>query len=263
MRCPGESTASKGTLANLSCLRYSEHWFEGTIRMDVVILPGLDGTGDMLADFEAHLGEAHKVHIVSYPKNEALSYGNLSKLVSADLPTGTPYCLLAESFSGPIATRIAAEKPRDLQAIIFAASFVKKPSYFPRAFASFANLMPANSPILLKLATPITFGKWSTRKLHALLVKSVGAVSSRVLAYRIREAMGADELWRFTGLDVPMLYIRPSHDRLVSSGAAKEMSRLNPAIGVVDVEGPHFILQAKPEECSAIVADFLDSTLKR
>ncbi|MEL6666672.1 MAG: alpha/beta hydrolase [Pseudomonadota bacterium] len=231
--------------------------------MDVIILPGLDGTGDMLADFAAHLGEVHNVHVVSYPKNEALNYDNLSKLVSADLPTDTPYCLLAESFSGPIATRLAAEKPRGLQAVVFAASFVKKPSYFPTAFASFANLTPANSPTLLKLATPITFGKWSTKELNALLVKSVRAVSSRVLAYRIREAMGADELWRFTGLDVPMLYIRPSHDRLVSSSAAKEMNRLNPALCVVDVEGPHFILQAKPAECSAIVADFLDSTLQR
>jgi len=183
--------------------------------MDVIILPGLDGTGDMLADFAAHLGEVRNVHVVSYPKNEALNYDDLSKLVAADLPADTPYCLLAESFSGPIATRLAAEKPRGLQAVIFAASFVKKPTYFPKAIASFANVTPANSPTLLKLATPITFGKWSTRELHALLVKSVRAVSSRVLAYRIREAMGADDLWRFTGLDVPMLYIRPTHDRLV------------------------------------------------
>lgn len=230
--------------------------------MDVVILPGLDGTGDMLADCAAHLSEVHNVNIVSYPKNEALSYDNLSKLVSADLPAGTAYCLLAESFSGPIATRLAAKKPRDLQAVVFAASFVKKPSYFPSAFASFANLTPANSPTLLKLATPITFGKRSTGELNALLVKSVRAVSSKVLAYRIREAMGADEVWRFTGLDVPMLYIRPSHDRLVSSAAAKEMSRLNPLLSIVDVEGPHFVLQAKPKECSAIVVDFLDSALQ-
>lgn len=231
--------------------------------MDVIILPGLDGTGDMLADFAAHLGEIHKVHIASYPKNETLNYDDLCKLVSTYLPEEKPHCLLAESFSGPIATCLAAEKPKGLRAVIFAASFVKKPSYFPRAFASFVNLAPANSPTLLKLATPITFGKWSSRELHALLVKSVRAVSSKVLAYRIREAMGADELWRFTGLDVPMLYIRPSHDRLVSSAAAKEMSRLNPSLSIVVVEGPHFILQAKPEECSAIVADFLDSTLQR
>lgn len=225
--------------------------------MDVIILPGLDGTGDMVADFAARLGAVHSVHIINYPKKERLGYDDLFKLVSADLPEDIPYCLLAESFSGPIATRLAAEKPRGLRAVIFAASFVKQPSYVPKVFASFASLAPANSPTLLKLATPITFGKWSTKELHALLVKSVRAVSSKVLAYRIREAMGADELWRFTSLDIPMLYIRPSHDRLVSSAAAKEMSRLNPALGVVDVEGPHFILQAKPEECSAIVADFL------
>lgn len=229
--------------------------------MDVVVLPGLDGTGDMLADFATHLGEVHNVHLVSYPKNEALSYERLSKLVSADLPVGTPYCILAESFSGPIATRLAAEKPRDLQAVIFAASFVKKPSYFPSAFASFANLTPTNSPTILKLATPITFGKWSTRELNALLIKSVRAVSSKVLAYRIRTAMEADEVWLFTDLDIPMLYIRPSRDRLISSAAAKEMSRLNPLLSIVEVEGPHFVLQTKPEECSAIVAEFLDGTL--
>ena len=231
--------------------------------MDVIILPGLDGTGDMLADFAAHLSAMHDVHIVRYPTHETLGYDDLSKLVSTDLPEDKPYCLLAESFSGPIATRLASEKPRGLRAVVFAASFVKTPSYFPKAFARFVNLVPAHSPTLLKLATPFTFGKWSTRELHALLVRSVRAVSSKVLAYRIRNAMGADELWRFTNVDVPMLYIRPSQDRLVSSAAAEEMSRLNPALSVVDIERPHFILQTKPEECFAIVADFLDSALQR
>lgn len=244
-------------------MRYSEDWFEGAIAMDVIILPGLDGTGDMVADFAARLGSVHNVHIVNYPKNERLGYDDLFKLVSADLPENKPYCLLAESFSGPIATLLAAERPNGLRAVIFAASFVKKPSYFPKVFAGFANLAPANSSALLRLATPITFGKWSTKELQALLVKSVRTVSAKVLAFRIRQAMSADELWRFTGLDIPMLYIRPSQDRLVSSAVSEEMSRLNPALSVVDVEGPHFILQTKPEECFAIVAGFLDSTPQR
>lgn len=244
-------------------MRYSEDWFEGAIAMNVIILPGLDGTGDMVADFAAHLTATNKVHIVKYPEREALGYHELTKLVSKDLPDEAPYCILAESFSGPIATRIAAKKPKGLRAVVFAASFVKKPSFLPKAFARFADLAPTTSPALLQLAKPFTFGKWSTEDLQHQLVKSVNAVSSKVLAYRIREAMGADEIWRFSGLDIPMLYIRPTQDRLVTSAVPKEMSRLNPALDVVDVEGPHFILQAKPEECSSIVTEFLDPLSSR
>jgi pimeloyl-[acyl-carrier protein] methyl ester esterase len=227
--------------------------------MDIIILPGLDGTGNMVTEFAARLGSAYNVHIVRYPTQEALGYDDLFNLVSADLPLDKPYCLLAESFSGPIATRLAAETPSGLRAVIFAASFVRKPSYLPKAFAGFANLAHANSSALLRLATPVTFGRWSTRELQALLVKSVRAVSANVLAHRVREAMGADELERFARLDIPMLYIRPSQDRLVSRATSAEMSRKNPVLRVVDVDGPHFILQAKPEECSAIATDFIDA----
>ena len=227
--------------------------------MDIIILPGLDGTGDMVEDFATHLGAAREVRVVRYPSTEALGYDDLSKLISASLPQDRPYCLLAESFSGPVATRIAAEAPKGLRAIIFAASFVSKPSYVPKAFANFATLVSPNSSNLLRLATPFTFGRWRTHELQSLLLKSAGAVSSKVLAQRIREAMEANELYRFSRLDVPMLYIRPSQDRLVSSAAAKAMVQSNPSLNVVHVEGPHFILQTKPEACSAIVADFLDA----
>lgn len=44
-------------------MRYSEDWFESVIAMDVIILPGLDGTGEMLADFARKLVKAYNATV--------------------------------------------------------------------------------------------------------------------------------------------------------------------------------------------------------
>jgi hypothetical protein len=66
----------------------------------VVILPGLDGTSALLAEFcesLSALGVAARA--VAYPPDRPLGYEQLEALVRAQLPC-EPHVLLGESFSG-------------------------------------------------------------------------------------------------------------------------------------------------------------------
>ena len=56
-----------------------------------------------------------------------MGYDELEVLVRAALPTGQRYFLLGESFSGPLAIRIAANPPAGLAGVILCGTFAKNP----------------------------------------------------------------------------------------------------------------------------------------
>jgi len=90
----------------------------------------MDGTGDLFAPFCAALGDEYETIIVRYPPNEILGYGELTALAQSCLPGDRPFVLLAESFSGPVAITLAAEKRNGLAGLILCASFARNPRPF-------------------------------------------------------------------------------------------------------------------------------------
>ena len=61
------------------------------------------------------------------------------------------------------------------------------------------------------------------------------------------------------GLKLPTLYLRATEDRLIPRSAGEYFSGLAQAGRVVDLEGPHFLLQARPRLAAAQVRKFIDS----
>ena len=93
--------------------------------MEVVVLPGLDGTTVLLAPFLAALqGRGVPASAVGYPGDRPLDYDALEPLVRAQLPR-TPFVLLGESFSGPLAIRIAADPPPGLRGLVLSTTFAR------------------------------------------------------------------------------------------------------------------------------------------
>ena len=54
--------------------------------------------------------------------------------------------------------------------------------------------------------------------------------------------------------DVPTVYIQALSDRLISPGKSRELSNVFRNIEYIEIDGPHFLLQAKPKESSQAVA---------
>jgi hypothetical protein len=55
---------------------------------------------------------------------------------------------------------------------------------------------------------------------------------------------------------LPVLYLRAAEDRLVPRSAAAVLT-MAPQIRLIDIEGPHFLLQARPSATAAHVEAFL------
>jgi hypothetical protein len=78
---------------------------------NLVLLPGLDGTGDLFDDFVAALPQGIAVRVGRYPTQQSLKYPQLAariKELTADL---SEFAIVAESFSSPLAIVYADENP--------------------------------------------------------------------------------------------------------------------------------------------------------
>lgn len=79
-----------------------------------MLLPGLDGTGDLFGPLLPFLGDSTPTLVVRYPPDVPLGYAALTDLARASLPSDGPFFLLGESFSGPVAVKLAAQAPSGL-----------------------------------------------------------------------------------------------------------------------------------------------------
>src|SRR6516162_4262593 len=95
--------------------------------VNLVLLPGMDGTGTLFGPFISRLPESVRVEIVTYPEQEFLDYEQLGERVRAGLPRIGPYVIIAESYSGPLALSLAVRPVGDLRAIVLVSSFVSRP----------------------------------------------------------------------------------------------------------------------------------------
>jgi pimeloyl-ACP methyl ester carboxylesterase len=227
-------------------------------RLKLVLLPGMDGTGDLFADFANALPEAFETVIVRYPTQRFLSYSELSDLVRASCPTSEPYVLVAESFSTPLAIQYSATNPLHLTALVLCAGFASRPLRGWRRL--FALLF---APILFRIALPKCAAKFwliGPDGPPSLLTSVRGAVSTvqpKVLAARLRALLACDARAELGQVAIPILYIQASRDRLVSASCLKDIQRMKPRTTIATLDGPHLILQREPYRAADAVAEFI------
>jgi len=220
----------------------------------LVLLPGMDGTGKMFADFVAAL-DARCV-VVAYPLDQPLGYAELEALVRALLPRDEDYILLGESFSGPLALTLAAQHLPRLRAVVLVSTFARLP--YPRLPPLIQRLISAGPfwrmPSVLTARTIL--GRYCTPRLFEQLKQTRASVAPQVWKARIRAVLGIDCTPLLQRVDVPVLCLRGNEDRLIFSSATKHLEQHLPAMQLVTCEGPHWLLQAKPAECAAALRVF-------
>ena len=221
----------------------------------VVLLPGMDGSGLLFAEFTSKL-EARCI-IVSYPPDQPLGYRDLQDLVRSRLPEDEPFILLAESFSGPVAIAIAANPPPQLKALVLVCTFAKYPA--PSAALPLLQRTVPLMPIWrapMSLSARVLLGRWPSSAAEASLMRAISLVAPAVWKTRLRSVLSVDETSSLCRIRAPTLYLRASEDRVVFSSASAVLSAHVPRIKVAEIEGPHFLLQSKPEESAAAVKAF-------
>jgi len=222
----------------------------------LVLLPGLDGTGKLFAEFLKALELRLSAQVVPYPPDLPLGYDELESLVRAALPTRGPFVLLGESFSGPLAIRIAARPPPGLAGLILCVTFASNP--YPRlAWARrLAAFLPLKS-LPRWLRAPLMWGSASPSKAPRQSERAMAGVAANVIRRRIAALLAVDETATLATIAVPTLVLRASRDLVVSKAATDKIMRGIPHARRVDVDGPHLLLKTRPEECAAAVHEFI------
>lgn len=226
------------------------------MRVPLLLLPGMDGTGRLFAPLVPRLPSTIEARVVAYPHDQTLGYDDLLERVRGVAPRGGRWFVLGESFSGPLALRLAAEKPAGLGGVILAASFVAAPIRVPRW--------------LHGLARPAMFSRWThaiagrvlgTRdgaaSLHAAFVAANTEVAPAALARRAREILGVDLTSVARDVDVPVLALAARRDRAVGPREVAAIQRLLPRATVRWFDAPHLLLQTRPAEAAAAIAAFM------
>src|SRR4051794_30846760 len=95
--------------------------------MTWVVLPGMDGTGELVASFVALCPAGDTCVVVRYPRARVLTEEALIEAIDDFLPRFDDFVLVAESFSGQFAIRIAARRPARLRGIVLVATFARCP----------------------------------------------------------------------------------------------------------------------------------------
>lgn len=221
----------------------------------LVLLPGLDGTGKLFADFIAALGPGVEAIVVSYPRDVVQDYTALEAFVRERLPD-RPFVLLAESFSGPIGVSIAAAPPPQLRGLVLCCTFAKLP--FP--FARWMRHLVRVAPLAVLPQSSLDFallGGQASAPLRERFAATLKTVAPEVLKHRAQQALQVDMSGRLQAIRLPTLYLRGRRDRLIGWRAVRLLANHMPALRVSDFDAPHFLLQVQAAAAAVSVAEFV------
>jgi len=223
--------------------------------MNLLVLPGMDGSASLRSAFVAAVAPAVQTKVVAYPPDRPLDYAQLEALVRAEIPQ-QPFVLVGESFSGPIAISLAATNPPGLRGLVLAGSFARMPIAMPRLLAWLAAIIPL-AVLPSRCIVTALLGRTAPDGLGNCLLAVISSVRSSVWRSRLRAVVSVDVVAHLSLIRVPVLYLRPAADRMVPRTAYETIVGANPNVRVVELEGPHFILVARPTESAAEIRRFM------
>ena len=223
-----------------------------------VLLPGFDGSGRLFDPFLALAAPGFEPRVVALPSDAPRGYDELEEWLADRLPTNRPFSLVAESFSGPLAIRVASRQPKLLTHLVLVATFLRsplRPGLAPLAALARPAIFTRPPPTL---AVRALLAGWDAPSSMVVAVRDAMAIlPSPVAAARARAALSADEGAAFARIDVPTLWVQASADQLLRSEHVNDARCSRPDARIVTIEGPHMILQRRPRECLAAIERFL------
>jgi pimeloyl-ACP methyl ester carboxylesterase len=107
------------------------------------------------------------------------------------------------------------------------------------------------------LSDYLVIGRFATPALRQMQLDAQRSLSPGTLVARLKAIAQVDVTDQLRSVALPILYMRATEDRLVPRSASEYFLRFARAGRVVDLEGPHFLLQAKPSAAAAELRRFI------
>jgi pimeloyl-ACP methyl ester carboxylesterase len=222
----------------------------------LVLLPGLDGTGDLFRPLIASLPSNIKTIVVRYPAAGALDYVALETIARASIPKDEPYFLLGESFSGPIAISLAASANDQLKGLILACTFVRNPRPM---LVGIGFLIPwlHISHATIGLLSKLLMNGFHDKRLRKELAKVSAKVSPAAYQARLKAVLAVDVSQKLSKVKAPVLYLRAINDLLIPPSAAAIIKDLAPQTEITEIKAPHLLQQVAAKEAALKLQTFI------
>ena len=220
----------------------------------LVLLPGMDGTGLMFAPFLAVLA-GFEAKVVRYPP-ELTTYRACTDFARQQLPTDRTFLLLGESFSGPVAVALAAERPQGLLGVVLCGTFVRNPRPGLAWLAPLLRLLPPFR-LPLPLLRRLLLGGRAPEALTRLVTTMLLQVPPLALKARLLAVETVEHTALLAQIPVPVLALVAAQDRLVPRAAVAWMRAHRRQLDIATLAGPHWLLQTRPEACLQAIQRFM------
>ena len=223
--------------------------------MKLVMLPGMDGTGELFTPLRSCLSNCDHT-VIPLPQAGNQDYESLTEYVAARLPD-SPFILLAESFSGGIAARLIQRQQHPIAGVIFAASFIEPPQK-PWLLKT-AEKLPIQK--LLGLPWPdyiycyFLLGSCTNKQNIQRIIKVIREVPEDILKARLETIQSIYQSSQ--QFSIPALYVQGRQDRLVTKESAEQIRQRYPLFSLHQINAGHLLLQMQPGQCAEKIQQFI------
>ena len=226
----------------------------------LVLLPGMDGTGEQFFPLTRVLDGEIPTKIVRYP-DVALDYRGHEAFVREQLPRDGAFVVLGESFSGPIAIALAADPPPGMRGYVLCVSFVTCPRATLRFLRPLIALTAPNR-VPAFIAQYTLMDRRGSKELEQAYRKALREVSNSTLRARLKAISHVDVRERLKTVGMPGLYLRGTRDRVVPASAARIFMQSARNARQVDIVGPHHLVQINPTDSAQALRAFMAKVLE-
>ncbi len=218
----------------------------------------MDGTGKLFADFVRALG-ALQAEVVRYPSDSCRTYAEVAVFLNTSGLNREPFVVLGESFSVPAAIAWAATCPPNLKGLILCGGFASSPlPGWSRFLYPLASRIPLRQPRSSLGIRCLLVGMDAAPALVSQMKTVIASLDRSVLRARLQAIVACDVRPEFAALTLPILLLHAKQDRLIGRTKLSEMRTLQPTAEVDMLDGPHLLLQRKPEACAARIMTFVE-----
>ncbi|MFH1809149.1 MAG: alpha/beta hydrolase [Pseudomonadota bacterium] len=230
--------------------------------LDVVLVPGLDGTGTLFEPVIQALGPGYAPHIVRYRPGLQSFEAHIEDVLTVVDGVARPLILVGESFGGPVSVAVARARPDLVKALCLVATFVTRPSWNTGLIRPLHRAVTSIPwpPALLRVVLGYLLAERGT---DARLMQQLVAVNdhraSAVLAHRLGITARVDQREALRELTIPVGYLGGTADRIVPCARHAELIRqLHPATRIEMLPGaPHMLLQLRAQACTALIGELV------
>jgi pimeloyl-[acyl-carrier protein] methyl ester esterase len=220
------------------------------MKTDVVLLPGLHGSTELFHGFTALAPPWSRCRPIPLPEQPDQSFDALAKSLSKELESLEGFVLFAESFSGPVAARIAQQLGAKVSLLVICNPLVEVGLAVHPRFA--ASMLQSSFVPSWAVAFAMTGGD---RTLARAVIREVRKLPRATLAGRLAAASFARREDLLSFLAAPLLAITGKLDRLVNPRTIEELISQVPFAIHREVAAPHLAAQVAATQVWAAIAD--------